>query len=201
MTSPIESLDDLFAEAKEVVAERVAARISLKAATKVIKLNRETYSLPENWERRRGIALIHEESSSLIGNYSEWFHKRIPGCRKLVREDTPIAIDHTERIKGWEHLGEIKEHLIEAQRWTSERKVLMELTLAELGVHAEMVELKVCLSFGGIVRVELMDHTTFSSLDGRTILTIPRGVNVLETMGIDSKVALRKELASSVEPS
>ncbi len=187
------SLDSLWAEARQhnAAQEKITAR-SKKAAPPAS--GRERYTLPEFWLPGRGIALIHRETQSLIGNYQEYLHRTEKGARKLIKVDTPIEIQVKEYISGWEHLGEAKEHLLEAQVWEVEREVLMDLALERLGVFAAAVALKVCLRFGSIVRVGLCDHQTFSSLDGHTILTLPRGTNCLEVMGLDAKIALRAEL-------
>lgn len=153
------------------------------------------YTDPQYWEPRRGIALIHEASRTLIGNFQEYVHTRSRGCRKLVRVDEPIAIHATEFIHGWEHLGAEERIRFEPQVATETREILLpDLILPALGVHATAVLVRVCLHYGGIIRVELTQHTQLVSPDGRMHLTLTAGLNVLECMSLDSKVALRKEM-------
>lgn len=186
-------LDSLWAESRRALREAEERKPKLAPTPKASV--RETYTLPENWLPGRILALIHEESHSLIGNYQEFSHRTEKGARKLVRLEGPAVPTGTEIVRGWEHLGaETKGHLIEAQVWEVEREVVIDLPLALLGVHASGVPLKVCLRFGAIVRAELKDHTTFSSLDGQMVITLPRGTNVLEVLSLEGKLALREEL-------
>lgn len=196
-----DDLSDLWAEAQK--AERLNPQPRMvNLGTKPergdrLKTNgRELFQLDEYWEARRGIALIHEESRTLIGNFKEYVHKRVAGCRKLLRTDEPVQIHATEFISGWEHLGEEIKLRCDPQIWTDTREVVHpSLVLSALGVHAEVVMLRVMLSFGGIARVELAEPTRFTSPDARTILTLSAGVNVLECMSLEAKVALRQELS------
>lgn len=199
---PTDDLLDLWSETQR--AERLhPQKPIIKNATLPSKREQrasihgsELYTLPEYWEPRRGIALIHEESRSLIGNFQEYIHRRVAGCRKLVRTDEPVAITHTEYISGWEHIGEALKMQFEPQVDTEIREVLHpDLILGPLGVHASTVVVRVHLAYGGMTRCELAEPTRFSSLDGRTILTLAGGINVLEVMSIEAKLALRKELA------
>lgn len=187
-------LDALWADA--MAAERrfpQQGRVR-NATLKQITPTRELWTLPENWLEGRGIALIHEESHTLIGNFREYLHKRVPHTRKLVRQDTPISIQATEHVSGpsWLHIAkDIPPPFVS----TEVRECLMDLTLEHLGIFAEAVELRVYFSYGGIARVELAVHTTFHSPDSRTILTLSAGTNVYLTMGLEAKIQLRKELA------
>lgn len=193
-----DDLSDLWNETQK--AERLHPQRPVMKAAKLSPPKRiDTLALftdPKNWEARRGIALIHEESRSIIGNFREYVHKSSRGCRKLVRVDEPISIQATEYIHGWEHLGE--EEKIRFAPVTSthtQELVLEDLVLSALGVHATVTSVRAVLSYGGIIRVELLDHTQFTSPDGRVHLTLAAGLNVLEVMSLESKIALRKELS------
>jgi len=192
-----DSLDSLFASAME--AERLhPQKPRMKNAEpetpKKLK-TKDYYTLPENWIPGRVVALMHEESRTLIGNFREYTHKREKGCRDLQRIDGPVeAPVAIEYVRGWEVLGD-RAPQFQAQTWTSTQEILMpELRLAYLGVSAKTVLLTAFLSFGGIVRVELKEHTRFVSPTGNRLLTLPTGTNVLEVMDLDGKIELRKEL-------
>ena len=194
---PIESLDDLFADAAAAERRFPTMRAGKPEAPKKLTFN-EKYLLPENWTAKRGVALIHEETKTLLGNFQELVHKREAGCRRLVRVEEPIVIDHTEYVRGPEWLGVERERIqFEPQRWTSERELLLaDLALHPLGVHAADVLVRVCLYMGGMARIELIAHTTFMSVDAHSIITIPAGVNVIEAMSLDAKIEVRKELSA-----
>lgn len=197
-------LESLFEEAQAATAALPPQRkrsprtdAALRhALNSTAKRMQETYLLEENWERVRGVALVHRESGTLIGNYSEFRHRWVAGCRRLRREHSPILLACTEYVTGDCWLEEhFREHLQAAQTWTAKREACLDLLLPEFGLGAPAVLVTAFLSFGGIVRVELAAHTTFASAGGETFLTLPANTNVLEVMGLDSKLALRAELA------
>lgn len=192
-----QDLDDLFADAQ--AAERkfpsVAARRVRNATPEPapkIAFN-ERYLLPEFWEPRAGICLIHRDTNSLLGNFREFVHKD-GKATKWVRVEEPVQVQRTEWVSGPQWLG-VERVVPTPESWTTHREVLLpDLVLHCLGVHAELVLVDVSLQFGGIARVELVGHTTLMSPDARTIITLPAGVNVLPAMDLDGKIALRKEV-------
>lgn len=189
-------LEDLYTDAmlhkkqKPARSEDAGMRNALDAAAKRMK---ELYTLPENWERRRGLALIDKSSQTLIGNFSEYVHRTIHGCRRLVREHQPIPIDGTEVMEGY--LGEELERRIRGQSWEAVHACTADLWMDELMVGAPGVELNVKTRLGAIVRVELVYATQFASPNGGQLLIIPAGTNVQEQLSTDSKSAVRKAVA------
>ena len=190
------SLDDLFREAKaHILVERKAK------ALRVLKQEKDPdtsalYSNPENWNRTRGIALIHEETQTLLGNFSEYVHRSVAECRRLVREAIPITVSATESVSGsWWIAADASPE--PRQDWHEKRPAIIHLHLTKLAVHSPCCEVEVHLSYGGIVRVELAVDTQFAQEDGKAaqLLFLPKGTNVLGEMSQDSKVALRVELA------
>ncbi len=194
-------LDTLWANAQQ--AERLHPQKgtvkNASPAAESKKATRETWTLPENWRSGRILTLIHEESRTVLGNYQEFLHKTYLNSlhtRKLVRVEGPCVSQGLEYITGW--IGnEAEEKLqFEPQRWETERDLLLpSLILEHLGVSCQSVLLKICLQSGWIARAELVEHTRFSSVDGKCLLTLPKGVNLLEMMDTAAKVELRKELA------
>lgn len=197
MTIPTE-LDDLFADALQAERKfpsRTVRNAKPEPEKKISTL--EKYSLPEFWIAGRKLLLVHEETQTALGAFQEYSHKTEKGARKLVRiEDVVHSISCLEYVRGDGWLGPREEELVcEPQRWAEEREIILpDLLLRSFDVHAEAVAVRVKLSYGGISRVELTDHTTFHSPDGKTALTIAAGTNVYEVMDLDAKVALRKEL-------
>lgn len=197
----IRSLDDLFADSMQAQtkAKQHTERVIRNAKPETEKriTTSERYSLPEFWVKGRTIAIVHEPSRTALGTFQEFCHKREAGARKLVRVEGACAIAGIEYVQDDAWLGLRKEEIaLEPQSWTSERTlVLQDLLLEAFGVHKEGVEVSVKIKFGGIYRVDLTRHETFHSPDASLALTLPAGTNVLEVMGLEAKIALRKELA------
>ena len=193
MTSPSpDPLESFWEEAEQnLLAKR---RMKNASPEKPKKVTSDTFTLPENWTQTRAIALIHAETQTLIGNFLEYKHVRVPHARKLIRCDSPVAVSATEMVSGpqWVHLERI---IPSPQSATATRDIVMTpLPLYELGVQAEIAEMKIYFQWGGIIRAELRSHTTFHSPDNRTILTLGAGTNLLEVMDLNAKLQMREEL-------
>lgn len=144
------------------------------------------------WKRTRGVALVHADSETLLGNFSEYLHPS--GARRLVRETWPLSISAVERVEGSWWLG-TERRPEERQEWHTQRSVIMHLHLEPLGVHAPAVELVVHLSYGGIARCDLKNATLFTATTAPlTLLELQAGTNILEVMSLDMKIKLRQEI-------
>lgn len=192
------SIDDLWA------AARASIRVNADSAkTKSIKRIADApkalstaalFSDPENWERVTGVALIHKESQTLLGNFSEYRH-RSTTARKLIREEAPIAVTKREEVEGNWWLGTSR--TIEPRKeWHEKRPAIIHLHLDKLGVHAPATEVVVHLSYGSVARVELALDTQFAadSTDREELLMLSAGTNVIEVMSRDCKIALLVEV-------
>lgn len=142
---------------------------------------------PAQWTRARGIALIHADSETLLGNFSEYIHRT--GARKLIREASPIAVSAVERVSGSWWLGE---HRIITPRaeWHETRRIYVHLHLVELGLRSPAVEVLVALEYGGIARVELVEETKFAGED--SLVFLPAGTDILASCDLDTKLNVRK---------
>lgn len=197
LDTPADPLEDLFQEAalahaaknpKTRKAADPSLRNALDAASKTM---RELYTLPENWKRSRGVALIDKATQTLVGNFSEYVHVSLKNVRRLVREHTPIPIDATEQVEGY--LGAELERRIRGNSWTTKQPMKADLWMDELMVGAPAVEVTVCLHLGAISRVELDQPTQFASVSGSTIMTLPQGTNVYEQLSTDTRSWLKKQ--------
>lgn len=188
-------LEDLYTEATLAAAAKKTKRIadpgSKHALAASAKTMHELFASAENWERTRGVAVIDRQSNTLLGNYSEYIHKSVKNCRRLVRETTPISVSDTEYVSGY--LGDQIQMIRAAEPWEQSKIVRADVILTT-GVACPSVVLEVRLRFGGILKAELCNDTQFSSDDGGLVLTIPASTNVLECMTLDSKLAMRAEL-------
>jgi hypothetical protein len=190
-------LEDLFTEAMLARKMRVkrreadpSLRQALDAATKKM---RELYTLPENWTRTRGVALIDKGTHTLIGNFSEYQHNTTT-ARKLIREHQLISIEATELVEGY--LGTQIEGRLRGQSWDAEHQATVHLILDELMVEAPDVKMVVHSRLGAVVRADLATDTQLASASGATILLLPAGTNVWEAASADSKAAMRKVVHS-----
>lgn len=190
-------LEDLWTEARIALAAKKSRRVanpSLRnALDATAKKMHELFTLPENWERTRGIALIHAETESLLGNFSEYRHRSVKGCRKLLREEAPITVEAAERVGGSWWLGDSRKPEPRAP-WHTQRQAILHVHLHELGVHSPACEVTAFLSYGGIARVELAHPTRFADDHGKQLIELPQGVNILDGMTLDCRIALREEL-------
>lgn len=191
-------LEDLFTDAmlhRAKKAKRPADPSLRNALDATAKRMKEVFSLPENWERTRGVALIHRESGTLLGNFSEYLHRTVKGSRRLVREALPIAIAANEYVSGLWWLGaHVRDRVAAADKWTTQRQAVIDVVLPELGVAHPVTEVIVGLYLGAITRVELAADTCFSDMQGTTLLFLPARTNVLECLSLECKIALRKTL-------
>lgn len=202
MTNEFSEMDDLLAPAtthllqQRRLREKAAERRSIKPAEEIDRIEpRAIYLDPENWERTRGVALVHADTQTLLGNFSEYRHRSVVGARKLVRESAPISVSATESVSGSWWLGADRRPE-PAQVWHEARRAIVHLHLSELHVHAPACEVLAHLSYGGIARVELAADTQLAQEDGHgeQLLFLPKGSNVLEVMSRDCKITLRQEI-------
>lgn len=143
-------LDDLFNEAK-------AAYTSLQGPS----LGK--YEDPQNWKRTRGIALVHKETQTLLGNYGEFVHKTEEGCRKLVREPLVMRVSAVEEVSGDWWLSEpLPERVEPKTRFTAR----LDVQLPKLHLHAPSCSVVVSLDDRGhMTHVRLALYTTFAQID------------------------------------
>lgn len=198
MSSQDPELAGLFnAAIASVKAEQKAKAVAKlkKTAEPQLVSTQSLYLDPDNWERTRGVALIHEETDTILGNFSEYLHRSVPGCRKLVREEAPIAVSTTERVAGNWWLGE-ERRPEPKQVWHEQRTAILHIYLDKLQVHSPACEVVAHLSYGSLARVELVLDTQFAQADDlpAAMLFLPAGANIIEVMSRDCKVALMQEL-------
>lgn len=192
---PLEDLftDALLAERNTPTRKRAADPSMRDALAATSKRMKEVFTLPENWERTRGLAMIDKASGTLIGNFSEYVHKTVKGCRKLLREYALIEVSGTEYFSGW--LGESMK--LKRENWDTVEDVhSVQLTLwfDELMVGSPEVKVVAFSYLGGVRRVELSQETQFAGPSGNIVITLPKDTNVWEAMDVGSKMRLRKEI-------
>ena len=195
---PENILDDLFDEAQLAQAARnpkhkrtsdPSLRNALDATAKKM---RELYTLPENWEAKRGIALIEKGTQTLVGNFREYVHRSVPHTRKLLREHAPISIDLTEVVDGY--LGENFEQKYRGISWEREVEATIDVWMDDLMVGAPKVKFNLKVRLGAIMRADLAADVQFANEPGTVLLQLPAGTNVLEQLSVDTKTHLRRQV-------
>lgn len=163
-------------------------RHALDAASKKM---RDLYQLPENWERKRGIAIIDKSTGTLVGNFSEYIHRTVPNTRWLKREHQPIAIDGTEIHEGY--LGKEMDFRVRGLSWEREISAELHILLDELMFEAPHVKVSIKTRLGVVTRLDLVEQTQLASPSGN-LLILPKDTNIWEACGVDTKAAVRRQV-------
>ena len=159
---------------------------------------RASFTRPENWLMRSQVRLIHADGSvkTLIGLFDELVHISVPGCRRLVaasavNEALPQA---NEEVTG--------EHWLPSSTFTFKRQpserllsICSDLVL-DMGQHlnAAAVVCTASLVGGGLQKLILAEDTVFEGSTPRTILLLPKGLDVLEGLLGGCKVLLWRQI-------
>ena len=201
MSDGFEDLEQIVnAGVRHVKAEMAAKRTkterrSINAADEETARVRWLYANPENWQRGRVVALIHQDTETLLGNFVELLHKTEANCRRLVREPGLTSISGIEYMSGSWWLPEEdrpeprrSDHIL--------RSVVLHVYLDKMQMHCPGCQVDVLISYGAIARIELPVQTMFAAVSGRQeFIMFPAGTNIQPEMSHDSRVALRVELA------
>ena len=181
-------LDRLFAEARAAMRHEVKvrkARVPTQVQLSAEERLRAELAPLENWVKQRGIALVHQETRTLIGTFIEYTHPKAPGARRLVREYHELPVEATEEVAGeWVHVPPqppAKHHI-----WHASRPVLMDCVLGRMHVSKANVELLARFGEGSLDRVELQNDTTFISPTTPEIVILAAGTNILPEMSQSS---------------
>ena len=197
MSDQFEDLNDLWSSARQTIH---AARVAAHKEPRRQKLKEPlpppdtTYSNPANWRRTQGIALIHAETKTLLGNFSEYIHSD-GVARRLVREDAPITVAKAEEVSGDWWIKPNAAPLEPVQEGHTKHDTIMHILLPKLNVHCPLCEITAHIAYGAIARVELATETMFAqTAEGDHLLWLPAGTNILGEMGQDTKIQLWQEI-------
>lgn len=153
------------------------------------------YKEPENWKVSRNVTLIHQADNiaTLVGTFLEYRHVSIGSARKLLAsapdETLPTAIEYVS--DPW-YIARVQRPLpIPTRNMQFGIDHPWEL---EGGLKAGTCSLAVSAVRGeGIARAELSAPTRFASENGRTILYLPPGLDVLEGLTRECKLRIKAE--------
>jgi hypothetical protein len=194
----LDSLDELYRAAKAAV--RAEAATKRAAAKKGLTVEEDQdliglYKNPANWTATRGIALIHADTQTLLGNFTEYRHKTDVSARRLVREPSPLPISATEFVSGdwWMLPTEIP---TPKRAWQTQLPATLMISLNSLHVYAPDISVTACFGVGRLDRVELTQETLFAQSPGTTaqLITLPPGTNILPLMSQESIRLLKAQL-------
>lgn len=169
----------------------IAARPKLK----------EGFYLPDNWTHTRTISLIHQPTLTLLGNFKEFYytgdrvlnlHQLIP--KRLVRVEEPVATDGMEFVTGDWWLQQEQERRADPKSWIETRAAIIDIALIECGLYCDAAEVLIRLEHGWIARVELAADTRFTCAARNSFLIMPAGIDVMEVMTLESRIALKEEM-------
>lgn len=156
-------------------------------------LNEEFAFPSDNWTRVKGFVLLHKDTNSLIGNYSLYQHTRFKDAQRWQLESTVMCVEETKWVEGPQWIDWRDTEVERLQRAEVEQEAVLDLHLTQLGVVALGARVWIILAYGGIHRIELGEDTQFISAGHEAALTLPRRLNVLEGLSLDSKLAARAE--------
>jgi hypothetical protein len=189
------SLDELFKEARQALGKQRAAAV---APSKQRRATAETPEVPSscnlaNWTRTRGVTLIHQETRTVLGNFTEYTHNALPGARRLLREVEVLPFTAVEYVTGvW---GERPAEPVATPRlWKCQREAQLDIVFKEMGVSAPFVEVTAYFGEGVLERVTLVDEITFYGAPKASaaehpmpsFCILPAGTNILPEMSAGS---------------
>ena len=179
-------LDELFNEAK-------AAYLTLHPSKRPSAPSLGKYRDPDNWIRTRNVALIHQETLCLLGNYGEFLHATEDRCRKLVREPFVLPIWETETVSGKWWLPEEPLRLTEP---VTQFHTRLHVRLAELRLHAPKCEVVAQVDHGAVRGIKLVEDTMFAQidLDQPQLVFFPKGTEIMKEMARGTKKKLFERL-------
>jgi len=175
------SLDDLYRQAKAAMREQVKA----KAKTPLVVEEDPDIGLyrnPANWVKGKAVALLHEETKTLLGHFTEYTHKTVPNCRRMVREDCSTKVEAVEYVKGaW---APAAVPAATKRIWNTSVEVICDIRLLDFQASACEVVVEAFFGEGRLERVEIVAEVTFASPS--QFFTLPAGTNIFPQMALAS---------------
>lgn len=187
------SLDELWTDAQAQVKK--ARRTPSERVLEAEQAKHRVYTNPDNWIKVRGIALVHQETQTLLGNFTEYVHRSVRECRKLLRESDTLEVAAVEFVTGKWWLADTRKPE-PVQVWHTTRSCRVHVYLPDLGVHAPATLLTIFLSHGSIARAELAEDTRLAQWlsQNEQLLDLPAGTDVYEFLAPACKIKIKEEL-------
>lgn len=183
------NLDAILDEALAHAATRKVK--SSPKVTPVVPLKK--FSDPSNWQQHRTLALIHKASNgqeTLLGNFIEYLHRSNGAIRKLERPTGPVEPTGREIVTGDWYLQTEQRKRVFSSALESRSMVLERITLPAMKVHSESVRVDIHLETQWIIRITLAEPTLFVSAEGKMLLRLPAGLDILDEMDYRQKAQI-----------
>lgn len=184
MTDPLDDLENLLTTALIEHSNTARERKVLTKHKDFDENYRASFRDPANWLLASQVQLVHVDGPvrTLVGLFDELVHRTVPRCRRLVaaaakREAFPFKI---EEVAG--------PHWLPAEAWgiraqptkrTQDLIWALELDMGQI-LKADLSVCHAHLLAGGLQRLCLGEDTLFEGTSPRTLLTLPKGLDVLE---------------------
>ena len=153
---------------------------------------RASFKAPENWALVAQVQLVHVEDNvrTLVGLFNELSHITVPRCRRLVAAtdkngELPLKIEEVTGEHWLPHTAWCIKHMPTQRKL--EICVDLELDMGQ-SLLAEAVLCEAWLFGGGLQRLSLQTDTIFEGHAPRTILSLPKGLDVLEGLSKECKI-------------
>lgn len=192
MDKEIRDLEELL---RQAVSERRSAPKSPDGRARALAARaRSHFTDPDNWSLRQQVQLVHREGNieTLVGIFDDFRHAWVAGARRLIAAQlNPNMKPAIEYVYGDHWIGQA----LEAKRRTPDQVLeLCEDLVLDCGPVAHAAVVSVSLAGGGVSRVCLCGETVFDFHTPRTILLLPRGMDVLEGLTRGTKERIWMEV-------
>lgn len=165
-------LDDLFQEAKR------AMRLTKgKLPPPALPDPHALYTNPANWTRGRNLALVHRETGTLMGLFTEYSHRTERLTRKLVRAADIQSIDSTELFDGPLFSPPIPKVTSSRLPWHTALRIETSLLISSMQVESSC-SLLFRFGAGCLDSIKLERETLFSNPSGM-YMQLPAGTDLL----------------------
>jgi hypothetical protein len=173
-----ETLEGLLSAALKEASSRAPRRVAAVPAASLFD--------DSHWRPARVVALVHNETATLLGAFEEFKHSTLVDCRKLTRLAAPRPIDATEYVSGDQWIRRPSHRIKLEIRFTQ-----ADCILPSLGLRALNVDLECSLASDGLHRARLVYTTSFVDAGLDKALFLPERMDILDCLSRDCKLALR----------
>jgi hypothetical protein len=195
------SLDALFKEARAALHKQ---RTSTQKTTapKEEAPSAPAFSNLANWTKTRGVALIHQETLTVIGNFTEYTHKTLPGARRLVRETELLPVTTVEYVTGVWGNPEPVAPTTSPRLWKTDAPATLDIVLQTLRVSAPCVSVEAHFGEGILERVTLAYDTQFCAAPSvgtpSFFLLLTAGTDIFPELSVNTMKTLLTSLDQPV---
>lgn len=188
---------DLFALLEEAKAE--SAPRPRKTARDLETEFTAHFQDSRNYRSAGHVSLVEETTRTFLGTFEAFVHSKHPDIRHLVRVMLPCTAT-IEYVKGEHWLSPLAKERARGN-WKKEERITRVLVPAELtsSLSCDECELLTMENDVGLYRIELAAPAVFRSPEGRTILALPAGLDLLDELTREAKIKIRQAIDAQKE--